>query len=92
MMREMRTTVTLEPDVEARLKRHMHERGISFKDALNSILRAGLDHERERSKVDPYVLPVFDLGIRPGIDYDRIAHLMDDLEDEVRLRRMREGR
>jgi hypothetical protein len=88
----MRTTVTLEPDVEVRLRRLMDERGLSFKDALNETLRAGLDHERDVSRAGPYVVPEFDLGLRPDIDYDRVGHLMDELEDEDRLRAIREGR
>jgi hypothetical protein len=39
----MRTTVTLDPDVEAKLKATMRERGVSFKAALNDAVRAGLD-------------------------------------------------
>ncbi len=88
----MRTTITLEPDVEIRLKRHMRDRGVTFKAAVNEILRAGLDHERATEKVEPYVLPAYDLGIRQGIDIDRIAHLLDDWEDDEILRTMREGR
>lgn len=38
----MRTTVTLEPDVQALIRAAMKERGISFKEALNSAVRAGL--------------------------------------------------
>ncbi len=88
----MRTTITLDPDVEVRLQRLMHERGITFKAAVNETLRAGLDHERTAAQVGPYVLPAFDLGIRPGIDIDRIGHLIHDWEDEEIVRKMREGR
>ena len=38
----MRTTVTLDPDVAAKLKRVARERDISFKEALNSSVREGL--------------------------------------------------
>lgn len=38
----MRTTVTLDPDIEAMLKRVMRERGVSFKEALNSAVRDSL--------------------------------------------------
>ena len=38
----MRTTVTLDPDVEAKLKATMRERGVSFKAALNDAVRVGL--------------------------------------------------
>ena len=35
MMLRMRTTVTLDPDVEAQLRAAMRERGVSFKVAIN---------------------------------------------------------
>src|SRR6476660_5180218 len=38
----MRTTITLEPDVQALIRTATKERGISFKEALNSAVRAGL--------------------------------------------------
>jgi len=39
----MRTTVTLDADVAAKLKQTARERGISFKEALNSNVRRGLE-------------------------------------------------
>src|ERR1017187_10262303 len=38
----MRTTVTLDPDVERLLRGAMRERAISFKEALNEAARIGL--------------------------------------------------
>lgn len=38
----MRTTVTLEPDVAAKLKELAHKRRASFKATLNDVLRKGL--------------------------------------------------
>ena len=46
----MRTTVTLDPDVERVLQTAMRERGISFKQALNDAVRAGLMRESSRRK------------------------------------------
>jgi hypothetical protein len=37
----MRTTVTLDPDVERLLRKAVRERGISLKEALNEAVRAG---------------------------------------------------
>jgi hypothetical protein len=37
----MRTTVTLDPDVERLLRDAMRERAISFKEALNEAARIG---------------------------------------------------
>ena len=36
------TTVTLDPDVEAKLQEVARERGVSFREALNSAVCAGL--------------------------------------------------
>ena len=49
----MRTTVTLDSDVAARLKAVARARGISFKQALNSAVRAGLGGAEFLDWVDP---------------------------------------
>ena len=41
MMPRMRTTVTLDPDTDALVRRLMRERSISFKEAVNAAIRAG---------------------------------------------------
>ncbi|MGE0393765.1 MAG: ribbon-helix-helix protein, CopG family [Vicinamibacterales bacterium] len=38
----MRTTLTLDPDVAARLKKLVDDGGLSFKEAVNDALRRGL--------------------------------------------------
>lgn len=83
----MRTTLTLDPDVAARLERMTKERSISFKEAVNATLRAGFDAE-PAARPAPYVLPTFEMGVRPGIDLDRTRHLDADLEDEETVRRL----
>ena len=40
----MRTTLTLDRDVAARLDRERRKRGVPFKDIVNQALRAGLDN------------------------------------------------
>lgn len=79
----MRTTVTLDPDVAASLKATARERGISFKEALNTSVRRGLEGERGAS--EPYRLPTRRLGAKPGVDLDRALGLAAGLEDaEIR--------
>ena len=84
-MRAMRTTVTLEPDVAVQLRQLAQQQGVSFKDALNNTLRAGLgsgiDHQ-------PFVQATASLGLRPGIDLDRAGRLADHLEDTERVRKL----
>jgi len=84
----MRTTITLDPDVQVRLERLMRDRHVTFKTAVNETLRAGLEHDRAAARPDAYVLPVHQMGLRPGIDLDRAAHLDADLEDEEIVRKM----
>jgi hypothetical protein len=82
----MRTTVTLDPDVAARLKAVARERGISFKQALNQAVRAGLGVGRRGARrFEPYTQP---MGLRPGIDLDHALRLAAALEDEETARRL----
>ena len=81
----MRTTVTLDDDVAARIERLQRERGISFKAALNATLRAGLDGARIAGD---YRLPTYAMGVRPGIDLDRALQLDAAIEDEEVVRRL----
>ncbi|HTO12845.1 MAG TPA: antitoxin [Candidatus Binatia bacterium] len=82
----MRTTVTLEPDVAAKLKAVARERGISFKQALNGAVRAGLSKERRAARAfTQYVQP---MGLRPGFNVDKALRLAGALEDEEAVRRL----
>lgn len=82
----MRTTVTLEDDVAAKLREVAHERKISFKAALNSALRAGLARDRGASK--RYRVPARRMGVRQGTDLDRALSLAGELEDAEILRKL----
>lgn len=82
----MRTTVTLDPDLAARLQRIARERGVSFKEALNAALRAGLGAEARAGR--SYRLRARRLGLRPGIDLDKALRLAAELEDEETVRKL----
>ncbi len=64
MLALMRTTLTLEPDVECRIKHLLEgDRGRSFKEAVNTALRLGLDQmERPATQKKPYTIRPRDLG------------------------------
>lgn len=82
----MRTTVTLDDDLVATLRRLAQERGLSFKEALNTSLRAGLRPGRtDRSR---YRMPTRRLGLREGIDLDKALDLVADLEDAETVRKL----
>jgi hypothetical protein len=83
MQSPVRTTVTLDPDVEAIVKRLMRERGLSFKEALNSAVRAGT-----RAPDGPaFETPTFDMG-EPFVDVTKALRLASELEDEEIVRRL----
>jgi hypothetical protein len=86
MMLPVRTTVTLDPDVAARLKAVAHERGISFKQALNAAVRAGLAGERRPAR--SFKQPTQPMGLRPGFNLDKALQLAGALEDEELVRRL----
>jgi hypothetical protein len=85
----MRTTVTLDPDVEARLREVARERGISFKEALNSAIRAGLMASRGTRE---YQTPSRSLGLRAGVNLDKALQMASDLEDAEIVLDLERGR
>ncbi|HET6192034.1 MAG TPA: hypothetical protein VFE59_34125 [Trebonia sp.] len=85
----MRTTVTLDPDVEARLREVARERGVSFKEALNGAIRAGLMASRGARE---YRTPSRSLGLRAGVNLDKALQLASDLEDAEIVMDLERGR
>jgi hypothetical protein len=81
----MRTTVTLDADVAAKLKAVARQRGISFKEALNQAVRAGLGPRRRAAPLRPYTQA---MGLRPGLGLDQALRLAAALEDEERARKL----
>lgn len=77
MMLYMRTTVTLEPDVAAKLKELAHRRRASFKETLNEVLRRGLSAQaRVREASERYVVEPHAGGFRPGVDPGKLNQLV----------------
>ena len=55
----MRTTVTLDPDVYALVRKLMRERDLTFKEAVNQAIRGGLSSKPRRRS---FQTPTFDIG------------------------------
>ncbi len=83
----MRTTVTLDPDLAEKLRSLARERGVSFREALNSALRRGLASGAAGNR-RPYRLPTRRLGLRPGIDLEHAVRLAGELEDAETIRKL----
>jgi hypothetical protein len=88
----MRTTVTLEPDVAARLKEYAHRRRTSFKAALNAAVRRGLSAQEPPASRRRFVVKPHSSPFRPGIDSGKLNQLVDQLEAENYRRARRTGR
>ena len=82
----MRTTVTLDPDVQSLLKDAAYRSGKSFKAALNDTVRAALGPAGEASTAPPD-WPCFDMGV-PLADLTKALALADELDDRQRMERM----
>ena len=87
MMHGVRTTVTLDPDTRHLVERAMRERGLSFKEALNYAIRAGLGPPAASGT---YTTPR-NLG-PPRVDLTKALALAGELEDQEIIRRLAEGR
>lgn len=87
MMPVMRTTVTLDPDVEALVRHRMRERGLSFKKVLNQALRSALGH-RSDTMPEAFRQHTFRMGFRPELALDKALTLAAALEDEEHARKL----
>lgn len=85
----MRTTVTLDPDVESMLRKEVHRRSEPFKQVLNNAIRAGLRNMKRRDEAfEPLT---FDMG-KPRVDLTKAASLAAELEDDEIISRYRRSR
>lgn len=77
----MRTTLTLEDDVAAKLQAEARRTGKSFKDTVNELLRAALGRSRRRPLKAPFRVQARDLGaLAPGLNLDDVAGLLEQVE------------
>jgi hypothetical protein len=81
----MRTTVTLDPDVERLVRDVMRERGLSFKQALNEALRRGLAPQGRPRR---FVQRSFRMGEGREVRWDRALALAEAMEDEELSRKL----
>lgn len=93
----MRTTLTLDDDVAAKVRALAQRRRMSFKETVNSVLRRGLGaQDRRGGSGTAFRVEVFHSPFRPGVDPVRLNQLADELAVEEfapaqRTRRRRRG-
>jgi hypothetical protein len=78
----MRTTVTLDADVQEMLKQTSLRTGKPFKRVLNDAIRAGLK-SGARGAAPARTWPCYDMG-PPLVDLTKALALADELDDQRR--------
>ena len=77
----MRTTLTLDDDVAAKLKAEARRSGRSFRAIVNDMLRQGLASRRTAPTRKPFKVTARDLGkLLPGLTLDNVADLLEQVE------------
>jgi hypothetical protein len=77
----MRTTLTLDDDVAAKLKAESRRAGRPFREIVNETLRRGLATRRVAASRVPFKVAARDLGnIRPGLSLDNVEELIEQVE------------
>ncbi len=81
--------MTLDPDVLSVLHERMRTRGVSFKQALNDIVRECA--QRGSLGASRFQTPTANLGV-PTVNLDRALQVAAELEDEELVHKARSGR
>jgi plasmid stability protein len=77
----VRTTLTLEDDVAARLRAEARRTGRPFETLVNEALRAGLLQKRLSRPKQQFTIESHNFGgLRPGVSLDNIGELLERIE------------
>ena len=76
----MRTTVTIEDGLEKQLRQYAGKHSLKFKQALNEVLRKGLAETNRPRKTKVYKTRPKKIGLKPGLNYDNVAELLEQVE------------
>ena len=77
----MRTTLTLDDDVAAKLKAEARRAGRSFREIVNDALRRGLASQRVTAQRRSFKITARDLGdLKPGLSLDNVAELIERVD------------
>ena len=76
----MRTTLTLDDDVRAKLEQEMRRNGKTFKEVANHYLRLGLNARRAAKPARKFVVRARPMGLRQGLSLESIPKLLEQLE------------
>ena len=72
----MRTTIALDPDVEAEVERLRRSEGLGVSEAVNALARRGMVPTKRRTR---YTMKPRPLGLK--IDVSNVAEVLDMLDE-----------
>jgi hypothetical protein len=75
----VRTTLTLDDDVAAKLRAEARKSGEPFKQIVNRVLRTGLDIRVRAASIPPFKVKARPWGNK-GFNYDKVWELIEQLE------------
>jgi len=76
----VRTTLTIDDDVARLVQEEVRRSGDSFKGTVNRLLRRGLMNSKDQEAAKPFEVTPIPMGLPPGLSYDCISKLLDDLD------------
>ncbi|MFN2427412.1 MAG: ribbon-helix-helix protein, CopG family [Candidatus Binatia bacterium] len=77
----MRTTLSLDDDVAAKLQAEVRRSGRTFKAAVNELLRLALNSRSRKAPTPTFTVRARDLGdLRPGLSLDNVGELLERAE------------
>jgi hypothetical protein len=79
----MRTTITLDDEVAALLKRAMKRKKVSFKDLVNTALKSALLRDEVKEPVVPYRTEPYDGGKLLIGDVSNIGEILARLDEKT---------
>ena len=83
----MRTTLSLDDDVSAQLEAWRAKENLTFKQAVNSALRRGLNELSRPKKRAPFRTKAIDMGSCRLPNLDNVWEVLDEVEDHRSVRR-----
>jgi hypothetical protein len=88
----MRTTLTLEPDVARLIEEAAARQRKSIKQVVNEAIRRGLAPRGATRPAKRYRVQPHRTGLQAGVDAESFNKLVDELEDESVVTKMRSAR
>ena len=88
MITLMRTTLTIDPDVERLLQHEIRRTDRSLKSVVNDALRLGLGLRGKSPRLSRYKVNPHAFAFKPGVDVDRLNQLVDELEADKLAQQM----